>query len=92
MEQIVVDVHAEAARRSHVLRGIMSLRSYFGGVPHVLPEMPLVEMELLLAAELTPVEVVEESTRHAPAVVRLAGSVPWILANSGTSQSSVEIR
>jgi imidazolonepropionase-like amidohydrolase len=65
VEQIVVDVHVEAARRFHALGGALALGNDFGGVPHVQPGMPLVEMELFLAARLTPMEVIEASTRHA---------------------------
>jgi imidazolonepropionase-like amidohydrolase len=65
VEQIVVDVHVEAARRFHALGGTIALGNDFGGVPNVEPGMPLVEMKLLLAAGLTPMEVIEASTRHA---------------------------
>jgi enamidase len=75
IEQIVVDVHVEAARRFHALGGILALGNDFGGVPHVQPGMPLVEMELLLAAGLTPMEVIEASTRHAATVCGHGGSL-----------------
>jgi imidazolonepropionase-like amidohydrolase len=65
VEQIVVDVHVEAARRFHALGGTFALGNDFGGVPNVEPGMPLVEMKLLVAAGLTPMEVIEASTRHA---------------------------
>lgn len=68
IEQIVVDVHVEAARRFHALGGVMALGNDFGGVPHVQPGMPLVEMKLLAASGLTPLEVIEASTSHAATV------------------------
>jgi imidazolonepropionase-like amidohydrolase len=68
VEQIVIDVHVEAARRFHALGGILALGNDYGGVPNVELGMPLVEMELFLAAGLTPMEVMEASTRHAASV------------------------
>ena len=65
VEQVVVDLHVEAAHRFHALGGILALGNDFGGVPNVEQGMPLVEMKLLLAAGLTPMEVIEASTRHA---------------------------
>jgi imidazolonepropionase-like amidohydrolase len=65
VEQIVVDVHLEAARRFHALGGTLALGNDFGGVPNVELGMPLLEMELFLAAGLTQMEVIEASTRHA---------------------------
>ncbi len=75
VEQIVVDVHVEAARRFHALGGTLALGNDFGGVPHVAPGMPLVEMELFLAAGLTPMQVIEASTRHAAFVCGHGGSL-----------------
>jgi len=68
LEQIVVDLHVEAVRRFHALGGTIALGNDFGGVPRVEQGMPLVEMRLLLAAGLTPMEVIEASTRHAAVV------------------------
>lgn len=68
VEQIVLDVHLEAARRYHALGGTLALGSDYGGVPHVKLGMPLTEMQLFLAAGLTPMEVIEASTRHAALV------------------------
>jgi imidazolonepropionase-like amidohydrolase len=68
VEQIVIDVHVEAARRFHALGGILALGNDYGGVSNVELGMPLVEMELFLAAGLTPMEVMEASTRHAASV------------------------
>jgi len=68
VEQVVIDLHLEAVRRFHLLGGILALGDDFGGVPRVAQGMPLAEMRLLLAAGLTPMEVLEASTRHAAAV------------------------
>jgi imidazolonepropionase-like amidohydrolase len=68
LEQRVLDVHLEAARRFRAVGGILALGNDFGGVPHVRQGMPLTEMKLLRAAGLTPMEVVEAATRHAAAV------------------------
>jgi len=68
LEQIVVDLHLDAVRRFHALGGVVALGNDFGGVSRVAQGMPLVEMKLLLAAGLTPMEVIEASTRHAAAV------------------------
>jgi len=75
VEQIVVDVHLEAARRFHALGGILALGNDFGGVPHVAEGMPMVEMRLLHAAGLTPMEVLEASTRHAAAACGLGADL-----------------
>lgn len=85
VEQIVVDVHVEAARRFHALGGTIALGNDFGGVPNVAPGMPLVEMKLLLAAGLSAMEVIEAGTRHAAAVCgqgdRLGVLAPGMLAD-----------
>jgi imidazolonepropionase-like amidohydrolase len=65
VEQIVVDVHAEAVRRFHALGGVVALGNDYGGIPDVQQGMPMTEMGLLLAAGLTPMEVIEAGTRHA---------------------------
>lgn len=65
VEQIVLDLHLEAVRRFHALGGVVALGNDFGGVPNVAAGMPLMEMKILLAAGLTPLEVLEASTRHA---------------------------
>jgi imidazolonepropionase-like amidohydrolase len=65
VEQIVVDVHVEAVRRFHALGGIIAVGNDYGGIPRVELGMPLTEMKLLLAAGLTPLEVIEASTRNA---------------------------
>jgi imidazolonepropionase-like amidohydrolase len=65
VEQIVVDVHVEAVRRFHALGGVLALGNDYGAIPAVELGMPLTEMKLLLAAGLTPLEVIEASTRSA---------------------------
>jgi imidazolonepropionase-like amidohydrolase len=85
VEQIVMDVHLEAARRYHALGGTIALGTDYGGVPHVELGMPLTEMRLFLAAGLTPMEVIEASTRHAALVCgqgdRLGSLEPGKLAD-----------
>jgi imidazolonepropionase-like amidohydrolase len=68
LEQVVLDLHFEAVRRFHALGGVVALGNDFGGVERVAAGMPLVEMQMLLAAGLTPMEVLEASTRNAAAV------------------------
>jgi imidazolonepropionase-like amidohydrolase len=65
VEQIVVDVHVEAMHRFHALGGIIAVGNDYGGIPRVELGMPLTEMKLLLAAGLTPLEVIEAGTRDA---------------------------
>ncbi|UCC82157.1 MAG: amidohydrolase family protein [Gemmatimonadota bacterium] len=65
IEQIVVDVHVEAVRRFHVLGGTIAVGNDYGAIPGVELGMPLTEMRLLLAAGLTPLEVIEAGTRNA---------------------------
>ncbi|UCC73917.1 MAG: amidohydrolase family protein [Gemmatimonadota bacterium] len=65
VEQIVVDVHVEAVRRFHALGGALALGDDYGANPDVESGMPLTEMKLLLAAGLTPLQVIEASTRNA---------------------------
>jgi imidazolonepropionase-like amidohydrolase len=68
LEQLVIDLHLEAARRFHALGGVFALGTDYGGVPHIELGMPLIEMRLLQAAGLTPLEVIEAGTRHAATV------------------------
>lgn len=75
VEQIVLDLHLEAVRRFHALGGVLALGNDFGGVPSVAAGMPLVEMKMLLAAGLTPTEVLEASTRNAAAACGQASSL-----------------
>jgi enamidase len=75
VEQVVLDLHLEAVRRFHALGGVLALGNDFGGVPSVAAGMPLVEMRMLLAAGLTPLEVLEASTRHAAAACGQASSL-----------------
>ena len=75
VEQISLDLHLEAVRRFHALGGVLALGNDFGGVPSVAAGMPLAEMKMLLAAGLTPMEVLEASTRHAAAACGQASSL-----------------
>lgn len=75
VEQTVLDVHVGVAGRFHALGGTLALGNDFGGVGHVAPGMPLVEMRLLLAAGLTPMQVLEAGTRHAAAACGLGRSL-----------------
>ena len=68
LEQTVLDLHLEAMRRFHALGGVVALGNDFGGVGRVAQGMPLVEMRMLHAAGLTPMDVLEASTRHAATV------------------------
>lgn len=65
VEQIVVDVHAEAVHRFHALGGIIAVGDDYGANPEVESGMPLTEMKMLLAAGLTPLEVIVAGTRNA---------------------------
>lgn len=67
-EQLTIEMHLEAARRFHALGGILALGTDYGGVRHIEEGMPLIEMRMLEAAGLTPMQVIESSTRHAAAV------------------------
>ena len=75
VDQVVLDLYLEAVRRFHALGGVLALGNDFGGVPNVAAGMPLVEMQMLLAAGLTPMEVLEAGTRHAAAACGQASSL-----------------
>ena len=62
---LAVAQRAEAVRRFHALGGVVALGNDYGGIPDVQQGMPMTEMGLLLAAGLTPMEVIEAGTRHA---------------------------
>jgi enamidase len=64
VEQIVIDVHVEAVRRFHSLGGVVALGNDYGANPDVELGMPLTEMKLLLAAGLTPLEVIVAGTKN----------------------------
>jgi len=65
VEQIVIDVHVEAVGRFHALGGVVALGNDYGAGVGTRSGMPLTEMNLLLAAGLSPMEVIEAGTRHA---------------------------
>ena len=71
LEQTVFDLHVGVAGRFHTLSGTLAIGNDFGGVGHVAPGMPLVEMRLFQAAGLTSMEVLEAATRHAAAACGL---------------------
>jgi imidazolonepropionase-like amidohydrolase len=68
MEELEINTHLEAARRFHALGGTFALGNDYGSPPHVELGMPLVEMELLLTAGLTSMEVIVAGTLHAAQV------------------------
>jgi imidazolonepropionase-like amidohydrolase len=65
VEQIVIDLHVEAVGRFHALGGVVALGNDYGAGVGSRLGMPLTEMNLLLAAGLSPMEVIEAGTRHA---------------------------
>jgi imidazolonepropionase-like amidohydrolase len=65
VEQIVIDVHVEAVSRFHALGGVVALGNDYGAGVGSGTGMPLTEMRLLLAAGLSPMEVVVAGTKHA---------------------------
>jgi imidazolonepropionase-like amidohydrolase len=65
VEQIVIDVHVEAVRRFHALGGVVALGNDYGADADHELGMPLTEMRLLLAAGLSPMEVIQAGTRNA---------------------------
>jgi imidazolonepropionase-like amidohydrolase len=75
LEDVVLNLHFEAVRRFHGLGGVIALGNDFGGAPRVAEGMPVVEMKMLVAAGLTPMEVLEASTRNAAAVCGQAGNL-----------------
>jgi enamidase len=75
VEQIVLDVHIEAVRRFHALGGVVALGNDYGADADHELGMPLTEMNLLLAAGLSPMEVIQASTRNAALVCGQAGQL-----------------
>jgi imidazolonepropionase-like amidohydrolase len=66
-EQLELAAMLEFVRRFHAAGGIIALGNDYN--VHVITQrLPLREMNLLLAAGLTPMEVIEAGTRHAAAV------------------------
>jgi imidazolonepropionase-like amidohydrolase len=68
LEQFVLDAHLDAVRRYHALGGVVALGNDYGANPATQPGMPMTEMKLLLAAGLTPMQVLEVGTRHSATV------------------------
>ncbi|UCH64127.1 MAG: amidohydrolase family protein [Fidelibacterota bacterium] len=67
VEQIVIDVHLETVRRFHALGGRVALGNDYANVG-IEAGMPIMEMTLLVEAGLTPLSVIEASTREAAVV------------------------
>jgi imidazolonepropionase-like amidohydrolase len=65
--QLCIDLYLEVVRRFHALGGIVALGNDYGN-PGIRVGMPMREMELLLAAGLTPMEVIQAGTSRAAQV------------------------
>jgi imidazolonepropionase-like amidohydrolase len=65
VKQACLDFYLEPVRRFHTKGGIVALGNDYGADPVIERGMPLREMQLLLAAGLTPMEVIQAGTRHA---------------------------
>ncbi len=65
--QAALNFFLEGVCRFHELGGVVALGNDYGNLD-VQPGMPIREMELLLAAGLTPLEVIEAATGHAAEV------------------------
>jgi imidazolonepropionase-like amidohydrolase len=61
---LIVEAAMDVVGHFHALGGVVALGTDYG-MPGLTAGMPVQEMELLLAAGLTPMEVIEASTRHA---------------------------
>ena len=75
VEEIVLDLHLEATRRFHALGGTLAVGNDFGGIPHVAQGMPLLEMQLLRAAGLTPMDVIVAATLNSARVCGQSSSL-----------------
>jgi imidazolonepropionase-like amidohydrolase len=65
VKQACLDFYLEPVRRFHSMGGMVALGNDYGADPVIERGMPLREMQLLLAAGLTPMEVIQAGTRHA---------------------------
>jgi imidazolonepropionase-like amidohydrolase len=98
VEQIVIDVHVEAVGRFHALGGVVALGNDYGAGVGTRLGMPLTEMNLLLAAGLSSMEVIEAGTRHAAFVCGIedrlgtleAGKLADIIVVDGDPLSDLE--
>jgi imidazolonepropionase-like amidohydrolase len=73
--QACLDFYLEPVRRFHTRGGIVALGNDYGADPVIERGMPLREMRLLLAAGLTPMEVIQAGTRHAAYVCGHGGEL-----------------
>ena len=67
-KQACYEFYEEPVRRFHTLGGVVALANDYGADDAIERGMPLREMRLLLAAGLTPMQVIEAGTRHAAQV------------------------
>ena len=63
-KQACLDFYLQPVNRFHVLGGTVALGNDYGADSAIANGMPLREMKLLLAAGLTPLEVIEAGTRN----------------------------
>ncbi len=64
-KQACLDFYLQPVGRFHALGGAVALGNDYGADSAIVSGMPLREMKLLLAAGLTPMEIVEAGTRNA---------------------------
>jgi len=67
-KQACFEFYEEPVRRFYALGGVVALANDYGADDAIEKGMPLREMRLLLAAGLTPMQVIEAGTRHAAQV------------------------
>jgi len=67
-KQACFEFYGEPVRQFHTLGGVVALGNDYGADDAIEKGMPLREMRLLLAAGLTPMQVIEAGTRHAAQV------------------------
>jgi imidazolonepropionase-like amidohydrolase len=67
-KQACFEFYEEPVRRFHTVGGVVALANDYGADDAIEKGMPLREMRLLLAAGLTPMQVIEAGTRNAAQV------------------------
>ena len=67
-QQACLEFYVEPVRHFHALGGVVALANDYGADDAIERGMPLREMRLLLAAGLTPMQVIEAGTRNAAQV------------------------
>jgi len=67
-KQACFEFYEEPVRRFYALGGVVALANDYGADDAIEKGMPLREMRLLLAAGLTPMQVIEAGTQHAAQV------------------------